>query len=197
MVVNIGKLKINILIAVIICAAFVLDSSAYVAMLLACAAAHELGHYAAIRAFGGRIEQISVLASGLDIRADRRLLSYKHDAVIYLAGAAFNLAAAAAAYVYMSRAGESEELTVFLLTNTAYAVMNLLPIKTLDGGKALKRVLEAAVGLDKAYKVSECASLAALIALTAAAAYLLVSTRENFSLLLVSAGLIWQSTGKA
>lgn len=91
---------------------------------------HELGHLTALALVKAPIEQIRLTAFGAEIRADTRYLPYGQEIVCTLAGPAVNLVLA----VVLARvAGD------YLLAgaNLFLGVFNLLPLPSLDGGRAL------------------------------------------------------------
>lgn len=185
MSVTIGKLKVSGLFLAIFAVLYYFDRTAYLPMLLSCIFVHELGHICAIRICGGKIWQVEVLLTGVDIRTDGALTSYRADIFIYLAGALFNFIIAAAALIYMRMAGYSLELMFFLVTNLAYAIINLFPVSNLDGGKALCRLLEATMPGEQAYFMYHAISIAALVVLSIASIAVLVVTKYNISLALI------------
>lgn len=92
------------------------------------AAVHELGHVAALRAVGGRAEGFTLAFLGAQLRLTGEL-SYAAELPVALAGPVCSLALALAA----GRAGR------FLLAGISLALglFNLLPIRPLDGGRAV------------------------------------------------------------
>ena len=97
-------------------------------------ALHELGHIAAIYAFGGGIEKITFSPFGLTIKEKAGIYSYKTDAAVALAGCAVNFLSAGAALLISG-------ISAFVLTSAVYGTFNLLPVSTLDGGQALSAMI--------------------------------------------------------
>jgi stage IV sporulation protein FB len=98
------------------------------AALLLAAIIHELGHIAALELMGVSLSKISLTAFGASIDCERKSLSYIQAALCALSGPLAGL------------------LLYFLLLplNEAYAqvslmlsILNLLPVRSLDGGQAL------------------------------------------------------------
>lgn len=100
---------------------------------LSCAI-HELGHWAAIVLLGGRVCSLRLTAVGAEMELDPgRPLSYGREAAAALAGPAVNLLLA-----WISvRTGRY----LFAGLNLGFGVLNLLPIRPLDGGRALSCAL--------------------------------------------------------
>ena len=91
---------------------------------------HELGHLTALALVKAKIERIRLTAFGAEIRADTRYLPYGREIFCTLAGPAVNLILA----VVLARAAGD-----YLLAgaNLFLGVFNLLPLPSLDGGRAL------------------------------------------------------------
>lgn len=116
---------------------FLLEGTVPACLLLLAAILHECGHLAALRAFGVRVRRIDFMPMGAVIAYDDSLCSHRQTSWIAFAGAGANLFAAAVCFLF---AGDLFVL-YFITANIALAIMNLLPIETLDGGTLLRSVL--------------------------------------------------------
>ena len=108
-----------------------------------------LGHITAAKLMRIGISSITLLPLGADISFSR-MRSYREEFVTASAGAAVNLVTA----IFCMPLARSEFADLFVTSNIALAVMNLLPIKTLDGGGTLKSVLLMCLPQDTAERVS-------------------------------------------
>lgn len=107
-----------------------LDGIPFCVQVLIVCVLHELGHFAAALAFGSRVRFLRLTAAGAEMGLDQNVqLSYVQDAVLALSGPAVNLAAAWLA----SRVG----CTLAAGLNFCFGMLNLLPIRPLDGGRIL------------------------------------------------------------
>lgn len=121
------------------------DTQALLPGALCAAAAHELGHWAAIRAMGGQVSALRLSAAGAELRLEGTL-SYEKELLCALAGPLVNLALA----LVEAWLGAM----VFAGLNLALGVFNLLPLSMLDGGKILSCVTGLMVGPERAWQLS-------------------------------------------
>ncbi len=135
---------------------FVLDVSEFAALLLA-AAAHELGHLAAIALTGGRVVSITANVTGaLITRSTPR--SRRHELFCDAAGPVVGVVWAGLA----SGAGTAMNSDMLLISagmGLALSVFNALPVLPLDGG----RMFECLFGRKAAAMVSLVAASAVLL----------------------------------
>ena len=117
-----------------------LDTENLCLYFLAAAAMHECGHLLAIRLCGGAVRLFRLTACGGVIRYALPRRSPGREAVIALGGCALGGILAGAAYFLGQPllCGASTILTLF----------NLLPIATLDGGRALRAAFGEGAALD-------------------------------------------------
>lgn len=112
----------------LLAAVWFLDPVILLPALLA-AACHELGHCAALRAFGVRVRALRLSALGAEL-APAQALPYALELPVALAGPCISLLCAALA----ARWGRF----LFAGLSLALGVFNLLPILPLDGGRAVE-----------------------------------------------------------
>ncbi len=108
------------------------------AVLLGMAIVHEAGHWLVLKAAGGRAAGLRIGILGAVMEVDSSGLSYGKELLVVLAGPAANLltAAVCAAAEAETAAGAGLILGCF----------NLLPIRPLDGGRALELGVSWALG---------------------------------------------------
>ena len=125
-----GKFSITWGSAALLVLALIAGAGEVLPLVILSALCHELGHLTALRLVGAKVEQIRLTAFGAEIRADTRYLSYGREIFCTLAGPAINLILA----VVLARAAGD-----YLLAgaNLFLGVFNLLPLPSLDGGRAL------------------------------------------------------------
>ena len=164
---------------------------------LACAL-HELGHYAAIRAFGGRVVLLRLTCIGAEMvlssRGRRgRSLTWLGRLCTALGGPWANLALAALSARLAWLFGERAWL--FAGLNLALAAFNLLPVEQLDGGRVLAVLLSLFLPDYLVRQVMGALSIGISLGLTAAGAALFFGAGGSVTLLLTALWLLAASAG--
>ena len=101
-------------------------------IILGAAAIHELGHFLTLRRLGAASARLRLGVLGAVLETDRRQLSYGGELLCVLAGPGANLMCA----LLLSAAGRGRWATE-AGANLVLCVFNLLPLRPLDGGRAL------------------------------------------------------------
>lgn len=116
---------------------YLMDRQNLLLPILAAAALHEVGHVAAVYCVGGRIDRFRLTAFGGELRiCHPEQMSYGGELLSVLAGPGVNLACA----LLFAQAGKLfawEAGYVFSGIHLLLGFFNLLPIRQLDGGRAL------------------------------------------------------------
>lgn len=157
----------------------------YVIFMLFSAAVHEMGHVTVLAAFGVRIRTLVLGLFGGTLVLDKKLISYRKEALIALGGPAVNLVLAVLFFLLLQR-GFSADIFFLLLSNAFYGIFNLLPIANLDGGTALKALLSTKKELYEAERISGILSRITLFFLATASLYLVTLSAFNISLFVVT-----------
>lgn len=149
---------------------------------------HESGHLIAIAVSRTKIESVRFTAFGIDIKKKQGLsLTPGTELSVLLAGALANLIAAAVTYLFIFKSMRS---MLFVSTNIAVAIFNLIPVGNLDGGEIARKISEYYFKPRTAFVLSRVFSFAALTPLFAAAIFLVLTPPRNFTLLLICAYLL-------
>ncbi len=165
----------------------VVASPLCLAAVLLAALCHELGHYAALRLCGGRLESLSVSAFGAQMRIrDRNRLSYGREALCVLAGPLVN---ATLSWLLSLAGAYCEELYLFAGAQFLLGAFNLLPLSALDGGRLLWMGIACLTDPFLADKVCRAVTLTVLLALAALGVVLWLRHRSGF-LLVGVAGVV-------
>ena len=95
---------------------------------------HELGHLAVMQIKGVSVKRVIFYGAGIKIIPDKtfELADFRTELAVLLAGSAANFTAAAGLWVC-----DDLRLKLFAVINAMIGAFNLLPVQSLDGGKAI------------------------------------------------------------
>lgn len=177
------------------------------------AALHELGHLWAARALGIGIKEIRFELSGIRICTEEKLTSYKNELFLAVAGPLVNFLVLTLCITYfslkkLSIASVSKEIAFFLsdgneslvgvigfiaLVSFVQGGVNLLPIKTFDGGRAVYCLLAFVFNEKTAQAVIELSSALFAFALWTVALYLLLRVSAGLGVFVFSSCIFFSS----
>ena len=158
------------------------DRSGMLALSILASLIHEAGHYAAVRAFGGKIDALTLSVTGADMALSGSSLGYVSEAVCALAGPAASFIGA----IVSSAAGKLTGLDeAFALSGICViqGALNLLPSSHLDGGRAIYLLILRSRGHQTAEKLILITGLASALMISTAGLLTLLRTGYNYSLL--------------
>lgn len=153
-------------------------------LILSAATVHELGHLGALYWFGARIRALRIGVMGAVLEADCQRLSYGKELVVVLAGPAMNLVCA----WILSRFMVGCETVVGI--HLVLGGFNLLPIRPLDGGRALELFLTWIFDPFAGETITCAISAVTAIFLAILICYLMVATGGSLWLLPTVVGLL-------
>ncbi|MDQ5984038.1 MAG: hypothetical protein RUMPE_01069 [Eubacteriales bacterium SKADARSKE-1] len=184
------KIKISFPFVAIIVTLMVIDKSLLSVLGILSAAIHEFGHLIAMKSRGYVTKEINMDFFNINI-VDHNIIKQSSfdDIVILIFGPLFNLFSFIiffALYNFVSY----KVFLYFSLENLFLALFNLLPVYSLDGGQILLILLTRKIGAKNADKILNIISIAVIFPITAAGFYILLISKCNFSLLLISFYLI-------
>lgn len=161
---------------------------------LLAAALHEIGHLSAACLLHIRPAQITVGALGARIGFSQRLLSYRDEFLIAAAGPAVNLICLPLCLFGLRRLssldGAGERLLFFAAASLVLALLNLLPLRSFDGGRMLRALCAVLLGDRAADRILHVTTAICGILLWCCAVSLWFSASGNLSFLLFSAVLL-------
>lgn len=151
------------------------------AFLFLAVALHELAHLTVLLLFRAppKAVQLSALGCRVVLSSEHRL-TYRKNAIVSLAGPFANLLS----WGIMALLAKGSH--VFAAASLTLGLFHTLPIEPLDGGLALRSLLSGAMDERKAGKITFFLSLSLLLPLSVLGFLILLRTRYNFSLLLMS-----------
>jgi stage IV sporulation protein FB len=165
---TIGKTKIHAGFVLLICALVYLDQGGLLVMAAIAAALHELGHYIPLRLMGGRVALLEFHGGGIDMSSVQPM-GYTRELLTVLGGPFASLAFALIFSLNDGMINGQMPIAGMLLS---HGLFNLLPVRGLDGGRALALGLDA-LGFTRTQTVLSvtttviCAFLAVLCGYTA------------------------------
>ena len=160
------------------------DTPILLAALLPAALLHELAHYAVLRLCGVRTARFTLTGLGASLYVpELHRLSYGAELLSAAAGPLMNLLL----WVLLSLTGR-EELTLFAGAQMVLGVLNLLPVRPMDGGRILWLATAYLTEPYTADPVAAAVGLAASSALLALCLWLVLTTGSGLFLLL---GALW------
>lgn len=160
------------------------DTPILLAALLPAALLHELAHYAVLRLCGVRTARFTLTGLGASLYVpELHRLSYGAELLSAAAGPLMNLLL----WVLLSLTAR-EELTLFAGAQMVLGVLNLLPVRPMDGGRILWLATAYLTEPYTADRVAAAVGLAASSALLALCLWLVLTTGSGLFLLL---GALW------
>ncbi len=162
------------------------DSTAKeICTLLSAVLIHEFGHILAARVLKIQIKCIRLDIFGAIMETDSILCSYKKEAILCLAGPLANIASV----IFIRSLNLPVDLNLFTLASFAFAIINLLPAKCFDGGRALSCILLWRMSHPKASYFIEILSFICVFLLWTISVYFLMRTGSYLSLFIFSGSL--------
>lgn len=178
-------LKINLLILPIIAASLIWDYFVPLAISYVCALAHELAHIAIARMSGIKVSYIELQPFGVCARLKSDIIEKPtSEILIALAGPLFSLLLASVGHF------SGKASSYFVYCNFATAVVNLLPVLPLDGGRVMRAALTLKMGAVAAYNTAVKVSRIPLAVIALISIYAIITAQFNFSLILIGAFLL-------
>ncbi len=112
---------------------------------------HEIGHLIALKMMDCKISEISLGGMGIKISTDSTMLSYKNECIAALCGPAVN---AVFILIFCNLKKYGDLFTLAYNINLGLLIINLIPLRILDGGRFLSNLLLNFYGCEKANKIS-------------------------------------------
>ena len=154
---------------------------------LTAAALHELGHIAAGACLGIRLKCFSFDLLGARLHTDSRLISYGEEIVLCLAGPFVNVISAFILLPFFVCGYIMPDLvSYFFASSVILGAINLLPVKSFDGGRVLDSVFHLFLPERVSSAVSGTLSFLCIFTLWCASVYLLIRVSASLSFFIFS-----------
>lgn len=182
------KMKLYLPLGVLLTVGMLLlgEGRGLVLVTLAAALLHELGHVAAARLLNIPLRELRLSTLGARLVLQSGLLSYGAEWALCAAGPIFSLLGAAVAMLLRDTVPSAE---LFAMVSLFLGVLNLLPIRSFDGGRMADALLHRWMSERWADGILNASSFLCLFLLWASAVYLLLRAGEGISLLCFSMSL--------
>ncbi len=159
---------------------------------ISAALVHEAGHMTLLSLLGIKKPELSLGLLGADITADTSRLSYGREMLVYLGGILFNALATGVSLLCLKHSFDMRVM-LFCLSNILYASFNLLPVRGLDGGRALECALLSRLDdLWLAERILMAVSVISSLTLAVFSVYMTVSLGASVSLITLSVWSLYQ-----
>lgn len=168
------------------------DNSEYTVIALTAAAVHELGHIIAARLLGLKFGSLSVGLFGARLGLTATPCSYRKELLLCAFGPLFNIVSGGAAlYIFYAygRRGDMIYVLFFAVASFFLAALNLLPIKSFDGGRMFICMLAPPFGIYAAERVLGFLSFIFVLLLWAVSMYLMLRVGSSLALFVFSSAL--------
>ena len=165
------------------------DNSVYSVIALSAAAIHEVGHIIAAKILGVEFKTLSLNLFGARLGLATPLYSYKKEFLLCAAGPAINLITGDVALCLYNLRLPDEHILFFAIASFFLAILNLLPIKSFDGGRMLISITAPLIGLYTAEKLLAVLSFISLLILWGISLYLMLRVGSSLALFVFSSAL--------
>ena len=178
-------MKIDIKFSAVVFACFfiVFDTTGTALPVMAAALLHEAGHLAAMYLLKIKPTAITIYPFGADIAVGQAISSYRDDIIIAATGGAVNIFLAAVTFTFMP---------VFSGCCALFAAMNLMPIKSLDGGRIFRSFLQVFTDRRRATFVAMVVGRVIAVLLAAWGVWEIVHTGRWGWVTVLIAWMIWR-----
>ena len=148
---------------------------------------HECGHLIATRALRITIKSMRLSIFGASIETDMLCCSYRKEILFALCGPLANLISAAAVYFCFGTSCYGSRL--FIASSLFFAVLNLLPAGSFDGGRIFSSTLHLFLPIRTVTRITEAISFLIFFSLWCASVYLIMRSGAYLSLFIFSMSL--------
>lgn len=171
---------------------FLINPADYSLVFLLSCTIHEIGHIVFLKIFKIKKAEISLGLAGADIVADTSRISYIKEFFVYMSGAIFNIISAVLSIIFL-RYRFNMLLMFFFFSNLFLALVNLLPSKSLDGGRALECVLCMFFDPFKSERIALCISFLTSLFIVTMGLLAFFESEMNLTFLLFASTLAFES----
>jgi len=186
------ELRISPVVAGILALMVMTDRSGVCFWTLLAAFLHEVGHLLAARLLKIPLGELRLGFLGARIEVRGRMLSYGEEWLLCSAGPLSSLFLAVLGALFWDVFAAAR---LFSCASLLLGILNLLPIRTFDGGRMLECLLLGCLGARAAERVMGVCSFLFLVLLWGVSAYFLLRAGDGLSMLCFSVSLFFRFFG--
>ena len=185
------KLKIKLsFFFIFIVLALAWTANKFTLLALLAAAIHEAGHLVASKLFNIRVCELDFGLLGARLKTSEALCSYSQEILLCFFGPLFNFFSAGIVYIMANSKGcLTEEVEFFIFSSLILGVLNLLPIRTFDGGRIIEAALCYFLPAEKVFLIINILSFLIIFSLWSVSVYFLLIYTSSLGLFIFSVSL--------
>lgn len=183
------KIKINFF-AIMLFLSVIVSSSYYALIPIFAAALHELGHIISAKMCDVKLSNFNLGIFGARLGIGGGICSYKDEIIICAAGPAVNFISAYFAFLISNLTTINSDIAdIFILSSLSLGIINILPIKSLDGGRIISALICRFGSVRSAEITVDILSFFTLFTLWCISLYLLLKSASSLSLFIFSVSI--------
>ena len=183
------KIKINFF-AVMLFLSIIISCSYYALIPLLAATLHELGHILSAKICGVRLNNFNVGILGARLGMGNAVCSYGNEIIICASGPMMNFISAYFTFMISKLFCVNNEISdIFILSSVSLGIINILPIRSLDGGRIISAVISRIGNVRSAEIILDILSFITLFTLWCISLYLLLKNASSLSLFVFSVSI--------
>ncbi|MBE6530865.1 MAG: hypothetical protein E7679_02080 [Ruminococcaceae bacterium] len=183
------KVKINFF-AIMLFLSIIASSSYYALIPMFAAVLHELGHIVSAQICDVKLNNFSIGIFGARLGIGGGICSYKDEIIICAAGPAINFISAYFAALLSRLTTQNNDIVdIFILSSLCLGIINMLPIRSLDGGRIISALICRFGSVRSAELILDILSFITLFTLWCISLYLLLRSGSSLSLFVFSVSI--------
>ena len=175
--------------AILLILSLLLTKSYYIFILLLAAAIHEIGHILMAKLTRVRMSKLELDIFGASLVTQNSISSYSAELKVAIAGPLFNFFSAATVFFFCRFNPQNKYTELFLVSSLFLGIINILPIRSFDGGRIFYIILAEKLGPQKAYSCITISSFLIIFSLWTFSIYLILKFSFSLSLFIFSVSL--------
>jgi stage IV sporulation protein FB len=153
---------------------------------------HEIGHIIAAKILKIKLKEMKFDFLGARLVVSENTLSYPKEIVLCVFGPLFNFLSAITVYIVSFIYGiEDIKTKFFIFASLSLGILNLLPIRTFDGGRIVESLLCYTLSPSVSKKIVDVLSFTMILLLWCISVYFLLIYSSSLSLFVFSISLFF------